>query len=132
MSKQDNEIDNDDNEFFNLELSTKELSNQRAAVRYITSGISIWLKVKSLFCFKKNLKVKLLDISSKGLAVKCQQDISLRKKITILIKFKDNKKFIIPAIIVHKKNDLYGIKFNKYNDELGDYLLSSQKDLIFK
>jgi len=132
MSSQDNEIDNDDDGFFNLELSAKESCNQRTAVRYITSDISIWLGIINLFCIKKKLEAKLLDISSKGLAVECQRDIGLRKKISVIIKFKDNKKFVIPAIIVHKKNNIYGIKFNKYNNELGDYLLSSQDDFIFK
>jgi len=132
MSNQDSEIDEDDNGFFDLELSAKESNNQRTAVRYIKSDISVSLSMLSLFCIRKKLEVNLMDISSKGIAIECQQDIALRKKISVTVKFKDNKKFIIPAIIVHKRNTLYGIKFNKYNNELGDYLLSSQNDLVFK
>jgi len=132
MSNQDNEIDKDDDGFFNLELSAKESCNQRTAVRYITSEISVSLSLSGLFCIKKKFKAKLLDISSKGMAIECNLDIALKKNISITITFADNKTFIIPAFVVHKQNSVYGIKFNKYNNELGDYLVSSPNDLTFK
>ena len=51
------------------------------------------------------------------------------------LKFKTGRSFKIKGIVVHRtvlEPCQYGIKFNRYNDELGNYLLETQSKLIFK
>ncbi len=131
MSEQKPEIDNDD-DFFNLHLNAEESSNKRTAVRYIRTDIVVSVDLKGIFNFNRSIDATLLDISSKGAAIKCEKKLATKKEIDLKLVFDDGKEFIISAKIVHKKNKVYGIKFNRYNDELGDYLMSSEHDLIFK
>lgn len=133
MNDPENET-NDGNDIFNMLLTDEELNNQRTAVRYIRTDITVTLRLLGLFKSSKYLPVKLLDISSKGLAIEIKKNISLKTKVILDLTFETGINLKIPAKIIYK-NHLkiqYGIKFDKYNNELGDYLLASQEDLIFK
>lgn len=49
--------------------------------------------------------------------------------------FKSGRTFVIKALVVRhsvSSADEYGIKFDRYNNELGEYLFESQENLIFK
>lgn len=133
MSCRDNNNDIDD-EIFDMLFTDAQTNNQRTAVRYIRADIAATLCRHGLFMFTKKTPVKLLDISSKGASVECEMTLSLKKNIRLELVFKDNHEFIIPATIIYqtKNKKKYGLKFDNFNDELGDYILSSQKDLLFK
>jgi hypothetical protein len=81
--------------------------------------------------------VKLLDISSRGALIGGPSKMVLKtnQKIMLTLIFFSNKKFEIPARVTRQLVEgrtFYGIRFDKVGDELGDYLLESQTDLIFK
>jgi len=133
MSGSEKETDNG-NDSFSIYLTDEELNNQRTAVRYIRTDITVTLRILGLFNSSKYLPVKLLDLSSKGLAMTSEKKISLKTKVILSLTFKNGMNFKIPAKIVYKNKTKkqYGVKFNQSNDELGDFILSSQEDLIFK
>lgn len=133
MSSSENETDKDD-EIFSMLSDIENTTNQRIAVRYVRTDISVSLSPLGLFSFSKYLPVKLLDISSKGAAIECKKKLPLKKKIILDLLFEDNKSFSISAKIIHRAENKiqYGLKFDQFNNELGDYLLSSQSDLSFK
>jgi len=122
------------NDSFSLLLTAEELNNKRIAVRYISADITASLKLLGFFNFTRLYPVEILDISSKGAAIKCKKSIAIRKKITLTLTFKDKAVFKIPARIVYKnkKEQQYGVKFDRFNNKLGDYLVLSGQDLVFK
>lgn len=124
-----------DNDIFEIIENDDPYTNQRSAVRYIRNDISTSIKKIGFFSSSKFIPINLLDISSKGIAVECEKKLTINKKIIIRFIFKDRKKFIISAKVVYqsqinKKN--YGIKFERYHHELGDHLLHTSNDLVFK
>jgi hypothetical protein len=122
-------------EFFNLSFAFEESRNQRKTVRYIRKDIVAAVAKISLFNVGKIFKVKLHDISTRGVFISTQKKLKLHCKLTVFIIFKDGKKFSISAKIVRQKKlkvNFYGIKFDACNHDLGDYLLETQVDLIFK
>lgn len=126
---------NDD--LFNFDFSKEIIKNQRLATRYIREDIAASVCKVSWFNFgfrfNKNIIAELIDISSKGVLIATDQKLPLNKKITITLTFEDNKSFIIVAKVVRKARDSqYGIKFDRSNDALGDYLLETQRKLVFK
>ena len=131
MSHREN---NNDDDFFEMHLTDAQINNLRIAVRYIRTDITTSLTKPGLLSFLKEIPVKVLDIRSKGAAIECEKKLGIKRKIIIELVFKDNHSFILHAKIIHKiKNKKqYGLKFDKFNHELGDYLLSTQNDLIFK
>jgi len=130
----DRENKSDDDEIFSMVLADEQTSNQRKATRYIRDDITISIRKSSLLNLSKRIPVILLDISSKGAAVECEKRLKIKNKVILEMIFQDEHQFIIPAKIVHqiKDKNRYGLKFDKVNDGLGDYILSSQNDLIFK
>ena len=133
MSHRENNND-DDEDFFDIHLTDAQTNNLRLAVRYIRNDITTLLTKPGLLSFSKKISVKLTDISSKGAAIECDKKLGIKRKIILEFVFKDNRSFILHAKIIHKiKNKKqYGLKFDKFNHELGDYLLSTQNDLTFK
>ena len=133
MSHRENNND-DDEDFFDIHLTDEQTNNLRIAVRYIRTDITTSLSKPGLFSFSKEIPVKLLDISSKGAAIECEKKLGIKRKIIIELVFKDNHSFILHAKIIHhtKNKKQYGLKFDKFNNELGDYLLATQNDLTFK
>jgi hypothetical protein len=125
--------DNDD-EFFEMHLTDAQTNNLRIAVRYIRTDIMASLTKSGLLSLSKQIPVKLLDISSKGAAIDCEKKLGIKRKIILELIFNDNQSFTLHAKIIHKlKNKKqYGLQFDKFNHELGDYLLATQNDLTFK
>ncbi|WP_027158221.1 PilZ domain-containing protein [Methylobacter luteus] len=123
------------NKFFYLNPSKKQMVNNRIATRYIRKDITVILSKNSLLNFAREIPVDLIDISSKGVLIRSHKKLNIRDKITLKLKFDRGKTFKIEGTVVRKStlsNIRYGIKFNRYNDELGDYLLETQKELIFR
>jgi hypothetical protein len=78
---------------------------------------------------------ELLDINCRGALITTHSIFRVNEKITLHLKFKSGRAFKINGIIAHRtvlEPCQYGIKFNRYNDELGNYLLETQSKLIFK
>ncbi len=126
-----------DDKIFGLTPESNTAANRRKSIRYIRNDIQAYLIKSGLFSKKKDMAVKLLDISTKGIGVELypDQNLSLNKKLIVLLKFGDQKVFQLEAKAIHiisKTQQQYGIKFDKTHHELGDYLLYSQNDLIFK
>ena len=137
MSDQENSNDIDfdtDDEIFGMLITDEQTNNHRSAVRYVRNDITVSLRMLGLIKLSKKIPVELLDISSKGIAIECENKLRLNKKIILELIFSDNQKFSIDAKIVYQAENkkYYGIKFDGYNHKLGDYLLASQNDLIFK
>lgn len=126
-------------DLFDFDFPEETIKNQRVATRYIREDIAAsvckisWLNFG--FRFNKNIFVELIDISSKGVLIATDQKLPVKKKITITLTFEDHKSFVIPAKVVRKadiQGSQYGIKFDRTNDDLGDYLLETQRKLVFK
>jgi len=134
MNNSEDEIEDDDDDFFSLVLTDEESSNQRTAVRYIRTDIIVTFRTLGFFSFSKFHPASLLDISSKGVAIECDKSMSLNTKVILKLLFEDKTEFKIPAKIIQKVKNTkkYGIKFDQYNNEIGDYILSSRNDLLFK
>ncbi|MDO9105583.1 MAG: PilZ domain-containing protein [Methylovulum sp.] len=110
-------------------------NNLRVATRFIREDISAFISDLNLFARGKPIPVQLMDISSKGVLISTSKDLRINKKITLTLRFASGKTFIIKTIIVRRSdtaNHEYGIKFDHYHYELGDYLLESQIKLVFK
>ena len=107
------------------------LVNNRISVRYRRNDISATLKIRNLF-FSRQTPVKLLDISSKGAAIRSDIKLKLKKRVSLVVQFKDQKSFTVNAIVVHNHDaPRYGLKFDSYQGELAEHLLETQTDLKF-
>ena len=122
-----------------LDFSQDPGMNQRIAVRYVREDIAASVCKISLFSFgfrfTKDILVELIDISSKGVLIATNKKLKVNKKITLTLKFEDSKTFKINAKVVRKsqsEENHYGIKFDRFNNELGDYLLETQRKLVFR
>lgn len=129
---------NSDN-WFNRSTPAPFETNRRKSVRYVRNDIGATVRKIGLFNFTfmaKNAKsVKLIDISSRGVMIATNMRLAANKKIVLTIRFADFKEFEVPGKIVRKgmgKLQIYGIKFDRINDELADYLLATQRKLTFK
>jgi c-di-GMP-binding flagellar brake protein YcgR len=131
----------------NLYLDDSELiinyKNQRKTVRYVRKDITAFVSQAdifgsySFFSCSRAVRVKLLDISSQGVLLGAPSELVLKlnQKVMLILIFNSNKKFEIQARVkrqLFEGRRFYGVKFDKVNDELGDYLLESQEDLVFK
>jgi hypothetical protein len=126
-------------DLFDIDFSDVPITNKRVATRYIREDIAAsvckisWFNFG--FRFNKDIFVELVDISSKGVLIATNQKLPINKKITLTLTFEDLKSFIIQAKVVRKAladQTQYGIKFDRTNDDLGDYLLETQRKLVFK
>ncbi|MDP3904532.1 MAG: PilZ domain-containing protein [Methylococcaceae bacterium] len=126
-------------DLFDIDFSDAPITNKRVATRYIREDIAAsvckisWFNFG--FRFNKDIFVELIDISSKGVLIATSQKLPINKKITLTLTFEDLKSFIIQAKVVRKAladQTQYGIKFDRTNDALGDYLLETQRKLVFK
>lgn len=132
-----NSRDSDD---WKLDFSGNTGRNKRIAVRYVREDIAVSVcKISSFsflgFLFNKEILVELIDISSKGVLIGCNKKLRVNKKITLTLKFEDSKIFKINAKVVRKtpgQQNQYGIKFDRLNNDLGDYLLETQRKLVFR
>ena len=110
-------------------------ANRRITVRYVRGAIKASLS-NVIICFScAPLQIQLLDLSTKGALISSDRKIRKNKKLTIILEFEDGRTFEIKARIVRVdafSTYTYGIKFDKYNDALGDYIFKTQTNLIFK
>jgi len=109
--------------------------NRRVTTRFIREDIVIDISFSGLLGFGKTISVDLVDIASKGVLISTNQKLGINKKIILTLRFKSGKVFVIKAVVVRQTGSPrkeYGIKFDRYNNELGDYLLETQEKLIFK
>jgi hypothetical protein len=126
------------NDFFSFDshLSKNQSNNQRITIRYIRDDITASVFKVSLLSFgPRRVPVVLIDISSKGVLVSSPKKLGINKRVILDLKFGCDRTFKIKAKIVRKSdssNSQYGIKFDQYNNALGDYLLETQSKLIFK
>ena len=110
-------------------------NNHRKTIRYLRNDIKISLVYSNALGLKKTVATELHDISSRGALVATPYKLGFVKKVTVVITFKDSRVFRISGRIVRKCPHTpfcYGIKFEKQENALGDYLLKTQTDLIFK
>ncbi len=98
--------------------------SQRKAVRYMFEGIEGILKIKSLLG-QTNLAVKVLDISSKGAQIQCNEPLKLHAKVALILEFPPEKDFKISARIIRVNKYKYGLLFEKNHHNLIDYLVNS-------
>ncbi len=118
-----------------LDLTDAINSNRRRTVRYIRKDIKACVNKVKFFRFGKPYAIDLHDLSTRGAFISLDKKLNINKKLTLILIFEDGKQFEIPAKIVRKegvKKYRYGIKFDKYQNDLGDYLLKTQTNLIFK
>jgi hypothetical protein len=109
--------------------------NRRVAVRYLRDDIILILKQYSLLKWQILAQSKLLDISSKGAYICSSTRLDINKKIMLVFAFKDGKQFQTKGTIIHnhpKNTFCYGVVFKKMEHDLGDHLIESQEQLIFK
>ena len=132
-----------DDIFNDSKLDSSYPQNRRKSVRYVRKDITASISQEdifgtySLFSYSQVFRVKLIDISSRGALVGVPTKLTLKvnQKIMLTLIFDSNKKFEIPAKVVHNLTQgkrFYGLKFHRPNDELGDHLLETQADLIFR
>jgi len=131
-SSDNNNTDYEDEIFGTLLPDDEQPVNNRIAVRYVRSDIKASLSPLRVFGFSKDISINLLDISSKGAAIECNNKLTLKNKVILLICFEDSTTFSIKAKVIHKSKNQYGLQFDHFNNELGDHLLLSQNDLEFK
>lgn len=120
---------------FNFGSQTDFKKNNRVTTRFIRDDIAVAINVPGRLGFGKTISVNLMDISCKGALISTTEKLGINKQITLNLHFKTGKVFVIKAKIVRhssaSRNEC-GIKFDSYNNELGDYLLETQDKLIFK
>ncbi|MGR9115207.1 MAG: PilZ domain-containing protein [Gammaproteobacteria bacterium] len=120
---------------FDLDLNIIEKNNSRKTVRYIRHDVKARLVFINALGLKKNLPLELNDISTKGALITAEQTVRINKKVELILTFDDGKVFRIQGKIIRKcptEPHQYGIKFEKQENDLGDYLLQTQTDLTFK
>jgi hypothetical protein len=110
--------------------------NRRKAVRYRRGDVQAKLVRRNIFRVSKVFEVELRDISTRGAHIACQRKLAVNAAFLLRITFNSGECFDIEGKIIHQKTDDegggYGFKFKTCNDVLGDYLLDTQTDLVFK
>ena len=125
----------DINDLFDFDSQSDDTKNNRTTTRFIRDDITVTVKTPGRLYFGKPITVNLMDISCKGVLISTDKKFGINKQITLTLEFTSGKVFVIKAKTVrHTSLSLneYGLKFDRYNNELGDYLLESQDKLIFK
>ena len=128
-------ISDDYKDYLKTDVMDHVIDNSRIATRYIREDIAVSITSKNLVGISKRIEAKLLDITSKGVLVAATEKMAINKNIVLHLQFTTGKVFDINAKVVRNaaadKNE-NGIKYDFYNNELGDYLLETQSKLIFK
>ncbi len=104
--------------------------NSRISVRYRRKDIKAVVKTRSLL-FPQLIRVELLDISSKGAAIRSAKKLNLKGRVNVFLLFTDGKRFNIIATVNNRATPRYGLKFDSYQAELAEHLLTTQTDLSF-
>lgn len=120
---------------FDADFSQELIKNHRIATRFIREDIDASISDLGFLSRGKDFPVKLVDITSKGVLIESDKKLKVGQALTLTLQFKTGKRFVIKAKVVRiaaESHDQYGIKFDRYNNELGDYLLDTQTKLVFK
>jgi hypothetical protein len=120
---------------FNTEFPENLTKNHRIATRFVREDIDASIGDLGLLNMGKTFTVKLIDITSKGVLIESKKKLGINQTLTLTLQFKTGKAFVIKSKVARvstSEKDHYGIKFDKYNNELGDYLLDTQTKLVFK
>jgi hypothetical protein len=121
---------------FNTDSQAHCKKNIRSTTRFVREDITTAsITVPALLGFSKTISVELIDVACKGVLISTDKKLSINKKTTLTLQFKSGKVFVIKATVVHRSGssqNKYGLKFDRYNNELGDYLLETQEKLLFK
>lgn len=144
----DNDNKNKIDDLFNFDFSEDLLDinfldkirkqQQRATVRYVRDDIAVAICKTNPIIFGREIFIELaelIDINCRGALITTSASFRVNEKIMLNLKFKSGRSFKIKGVIVHRTvlpPCQYGIKFNRYNDDLGNYLLETQSKLIFK
>ena len=107
-------------------------ANRRRSVRYAFSDLTGHFESNSIIKWNKRKDVVILDISSKGALIECEEGLKLKVKGGLILEFALESAYRISGQIVRKIGNTYGIRFDKYNHELNDYLVSSGKSFLIK
>lgn len=127
--------DNDFDGLFGDDLPGEDIKNNRIATRFVREDIDASITDLSFLNRSKAHPVHLMDITSKGVLIKSDKKLKINQTLTLKLKFLAGKEFAIKAKVVRvadSTNNQYGVKFDRYNNELGDYLLDTQTKLVFK
>lgn len=124
------------NDFADFEVEPPEHPNKRTCVRYIRSDIKAIVRNNGLLHFAAEIPVDLIDVGSKGVLIATDKKIGVNQKITLILHFNSGQSYTIKAKVVYvvkvSTSFRYGLKFDHYNNELGDYLFETQDKLLFK
>lgn len=130
---------NDAIEGYGLVLPNFARPNTRIGVRYVREDIAVAVCKITLFnlgfYFQRDITVELLDISSKGLLIATDRKLRINQKVAIFLKFENQRVFRRQAKVIRRAEGpayRYGVQFDKLSNSLGDYLLETQKKLVFK
>jgi hypothetical protein len=107
----------------------------RKSVRYVRNDIDALLYSARLFRSSTPFEIELLDISTRGAHIASKRKLNVNAAYILKLTFKDGETFEISGKVVHKNlsaEGSYGFQFNAYQDELGNHLLKTQTELIFK
>ncbi|MDQ7089629.1 MAG: PilZ domain-containing protein [Methylococcales bacterium] len=124
-----------------IDPTMESYDNKRKTVRYIRNDIEASINLANIFggyrslSYNRPIKVKLLDISTKGALISSPKKIRMDKKIILTLIFKGQKKFEVFSKVIREEvyaEKTYGLMFDKARHDLGDYLLESQTELVFQ
>ncbi|WP_024300285.1 PilZ domain-containing protein [Methylomicrobium lacus] len=128
-----------DNEDFAALIEEDLIVNQRRTVRYIRKDIAASVRRVHGFAriglawFGREIPVELMDISSRGCLIVSAEKLAVGATVFVRLRFDTGKGFEIKGSVIRKTEDReYGIKFVEYNDELGDCMLQTQRELLIK
>jgi len=130
-----NDFDNDLDVLFDASFPEELVKNHRIATRYVREDIDASVSYLDWFNRKIMFDVKLIDITSKGVLIESEKQLKINQTLVLKLQFKAGKSFVIKAKVVRiaaNTNHQFGVKFDKYNNELGDYLYDTQTKLVFK
>jgi|GEM_PF-6848853 len=92
------------------------------------------LKQISLLMDGQKISAKFRKLTFRSVQIFVHQALKSKRNIAVLFEFDDGEKFTLAAEIDRCRkitHHYYGIKFDKLDNELGEYLLKTQTDLSF-
>lgn len=119
-----------------LKENEDQPTNRRKTVRYVRHDLRAELAIEGWLGFaKKTCAVELIDISSRGALIRCEEKLRPNLRVLLHLFFEDDKHFAVPGHVVRSAEKaalFYGVRFKFYQNDLADYLLKTQTDLVFK
>jgi hypothetical protein len=130
------QVKNMNDDLFGQPPSLDSIKNKRIATRFIRKDITTFVSEQGLFGYGNPHPVELKDITSKGVLIKSNKPFTLDKKVMLSLQFRAGRSFQIKAVIVRHSHaptlHEYGIKFETTNEDLGEYLVTTQTKLRIK